>query len=426
MVKSLLSAIFGELWQVIFGLFTLTTRTTRENFNLSILALALSAFLWVFITGEQNPPRTDYFTENISVHPVNVPQELAVSGNLEPVLVRITAPSDMWTGLTTNSFDATVDLSGLAAGEATRQVRVEPRDSRIRVLEVAPNTVAVELDALARRMVPVRVNLLQAPPLGFSNQLPEVTPAEVEVTGPQRLVDLVENVVAQANLGNARTNFRQTLPLIAQASQGYDVEGIRIEPQQATVEIAITRHVNFVTLPLVVDLQGTPAAGYWTSQVRHNPATVTVQGPEDVLQSLSYLTTQPVDVSNASVTFSRRIGFALPEGVTASDSTDVMVDVSIQPLSSSAVFRVAPQITGVGSNLKAHSEIPWVTVTVSAEGAALQTTTVDFMRIMLNVGDKGAGTYQITPQVSIPIGIRLLRLNPETIPVTIETIETSE
>ena len=65
-------------------------------------------------------------------------------------------------------------------------------------------------------------------------------------------------------------------------------------------------------------------------------------------------------------------------------------------------------------------------MTVSAEGAALQTTTVDFMRIMLNVVDKGAGTYQITPQVSIPIGIRLLRLNPETIPVTIETIETIE
>lgn len=419
MVKDALANGFTQARRILEGLISLPGSPLREHFNLALLAFVLSASLWVFITNEQNPPRTGTFPQRVPVHPVNVPHDLAVLGDIEPLEVRITAPVDLWNRLTEASFDATVDLSEVTQGTFRRAVRVQARDARVRVLLVTPSSVQVELDSLARKTVPVRINILQGPPLGFSNQLPRVEPQQAVVLGPQRLVELVENAVMEVNLINSRANFRQSLSLIPQAQQGYEIEGVRIEPSQGTVELAITRHVNFVSLPVVVDLLGAPAPGYWVSQVRTTPPIVSALGPQDVLQSLTFFKTQPIDLAGASASYSRRIALTLPQGVTLPDRSDIQVDITIQPLQNTAVFQVAPQILGLTPGLRARSESPSVAVTIGGEGPALQNLIPDALRIFLNVDGRGQGTYQIALQINLPPGLRVLRMEPETVSVVI-------
>ena len=113
--------------------------TVRGTPGLLLFSLLLGVALWVFVTEEENPTRTDIFPAPISVRAVNVGQSLAVANQLEFIDVRIAAPEDRWEQLTSDNFRAFVDLNGLEAREQNVPVRVEvPGISGVRVVETIP------------------------------------------------------------------------------------------------------------------------------------------------------------------------------------------------------------------------------------------------------------------------------------------------
>src|SRR3989304_5898268 len=108
---------FGRLRGPLFGRRWASART---NLGLAAVSLALAFALWVFVTDTENPERTDFFAGAVPVEPVDVPPGLAVASlSGAAVSVRIRAPDDVWDELTTENFQATVDLSGVSAREAT-------------------------------------------------------------------------------------------------------------------------------------------------------------------------------------------------------------------------------------------------------------------------------------------------------------------
>lgn len=390
-----------------------------ENKNLGVLALALSIVLWVFISNEQNPPRAGILPVRVPVQPVNVPQDLDLLGRIEPVVVRVSAPTDLWGQMNETTVEATVDLDGMKEGEGEALVRVQSRDARVRVLEVIPAKVRLELDVLRRQVVPVQINFQQGPPLGFASGQPRFDPEQVIIQGPERLVTAVSAAVADVNLSTARSTFRQSLQLVPRASRGYDISGVRVEPHTVVVEVPITRQINYVSVAVTPELRGNPPAGYWVAETRVNPATVAVVGPQDVLQPLGVVKTQPIDVSAATANFSRTIGLDLPQGVNAVDRNQVQVDVVIRPVSGTAVFQVAPQIVGVPPGFTAQSDVAAVAVVVAGEGPSLRELTADKIVLTVNAGGRAPGNYLLAPQVVLPPNLRLVRATPEQVGISI-------
>ncbi|MBI2887616.1 MAG: hypothetical protein HYY02_10455 [Chloroflexi bacterium] len=391
----------------------------RDNLSMGLLAVALSASIWVFITNEQNPPRTGIFPTRVPVQPVNVPTNLDVLGQLDPVVLRITAPTDLWNTMTENSFEVTVDLAEMDEGEAEVPVRARPRDGRVRILDIVPAQVRVRLDTLRRQVVPVRVNLQQGAPLGYAADLPRVEPAEVTILGPEGLVSLVDVAVADVNLSGARSTLRQTFPLVPRTARGYDIAGVRLEPQNAVVEVPVVRQINYVSLAVVAQLQGSPVSGYWVSQVRVDPMTVAVTGPQDVLQPLGALKTLPVEVSNLTAPVSRNVGIELPAGVALVDRSVVRVDVTVQPAQGTVVFQLAPQFLGLDTGRTAQPEVPLVEVTIGGEVPMLRDLLPERVNVFLNLGGRGPGVYPLEPEVRLPSGFRVIRLTPARLNVTL-------
>ncbi|MSQ28689.1 MAG: hypothetical protein EXR51_11230 [Dehalococcoidia bacterium] len=390
-----------------------------QNMSLGALALGLSIFLWVFISNEQNPPRAGILPVRIPVQPVNVPQDLDLLGRIEPVVVRVSAPTDLWGQMNESTVEATVDLDGMKEGEGEAPVRVQSRDARVKVLEVIPTRVRVELDVLRRQVVPVQINFQQGPPLGFASEQPRFDPEQVIVQGPERLVAAVSAAVADVNLSTARSLFRQSLQLVPRASRGYDISGVRVEPHTVVVEVPITRQINYVSVAVAPELRGSPSPGYWVAEARVSPLTVAVVGPQDVLQPLGAVKTQPIDVGLATASFSRIIGLDLPLGVNAVDRNQVQVDVVIRPVSGTAVFQVAPQLVGVPPGFSAQLDVPAVSVVVAGEGPSLRELTADKITVTVNAGGRSPGIYVLVPQVVLPPNIRLVRATPEQVGITI-------
>lgn len=394
-------------------------RSLGENMSLGLVSIALSVFLWVFISNEQNPPRSGILPVRVPVHPVNVPQDLDLVGQLEPVVVRVTAPTDLWGQMTGTTVDASIDLDGLKEGEGEAPVRVQSRDARVRVIEVIPSRVKVELDVLRRQVIPVQVNLQQGPPLGFASETPRLDPEQVTVLGPERLVAAVSAAVVDVNLSAARSNFRQSLQLVPRASRGYDISGVRLEPHTVLVDVPITRQINYVTLAVTPEIRGAPAPGYWVAEARVTPNTVAVVGPQDALQPIAAVRTQPIDVTGLTSSVTRTVGLDLPLGVNAVDRVQLQAQVVIRPVSGTAQFLVAPQVTGLPPGFQATVDTGSVAVTVAGEGPLLRDLTADRITVTINASSRPPGAYTVPLEISLPPGLRLVRSVPEQVGMTI-------
>ena len=72
---------------------------------------------------------------------------------------------------------------------------------------------------------------------------------------------------------------------------------IGIEPADITLELDRLISVN---LPIQPSLEGVPAPGFTTGEVRTSPIRVNVQGPESTLADLEFVETTPVSVEGAT------------------------------------------------------------------------------------------------------------------------------
>lgn len=392
----------------------------QNNMGIGFLSLALSTVLWVFVTSEQNPPRDGIFAELISVEPVNVPTGLASVGELERVSVKISAPEDLWRNIEVNTFEATIDISELGQGKHDVPVRLHSKDSRVIVREVIPSRVGVELDAIKRAVVPVKLNIIEGPPQGYSVPPVDLPINTVSISGPARLVDLVELASANVNLKGLRTDFRQVVPLIPGTTSGYDVQQVRVDPPTATLYIPVIREVDFAGLPVIPEVVGSPRSGYWASSMTVSPTTVPVVGPRELLQTISFLKTQPVDISNAATDITQTVSLSLPNEIRLVTPTQIRVDVRILPTDGLRSFQITPSISGLPPGRSATLDVETVEVTLGGLAPELSKVTSTQIPLSVRLDGLGTGTFTVDVGISVPSNLNLVKVSPAKVQATIK------
>lgn len=402
--------------------FLLEFRTSPgQNWGMGIMALAFSTVLWVVVTIEQNPPKTAMLPNPIPVQPVNVPADMDILGDIGTVSLTVTAPLDLWERLSPSNFEAIVDLaSAMGEGEVEVPVRARAKDNRTRIVGVAPAKVKVNLGALKSQLVPVKVNLQEAPPFGYTFDTPVVSLEQVTVLGPDSLVSLVDAAVADVNLISARETVAQSVRLTPRTARGYEISGVTLEPAWVVVVVAIQQRISYQTLPILPQTQGQVAPGFWVRSVVAVPANVTVVGPRDVLEGVGYLKTEAIDISVARGNLSRAVGLVLPPAVRLVDPSVTRVDIQIEPIEGTAVLYIAPEFRGLAPLLEARASVPTLEVWVSGAGPTLQQLSPNQLAVLVDVGGLGVGTYRLMPTVRVPTGIQFVRLVPEQLEVTIK------
>src|SRR3990172_699779 len=120
-------------------------RSVRENSGLAVLSVVLAFGLWVFVTRAENPEQTRTLPIDIPVQAVNVPPDIAVPRELQPVRVRVRVEENVIDSLTKDDFQASVDLEALTVGAYKRPVEVRELTTRgnLRIVEVLPPHIPV-------------------------------------------------------------------------------------------------------------------------------------------------------------------------------------------------------------------------------------------------------------------------------------------
>jgi YbbR domain-containing protein len=315
-----------------------------------------------------------------------------------------------------------VDLDDLQAGTYDLPVRVEPQTGRgnLRVIEVIPATVPVELKSLFSKSVSISVNLEAAPPPGYAAGVPEVDAETVLVTGTQDNVSRVTQAVATLDLSARTENTQQAVRLEPRDSRGFLVEGVALEPSVVNVSVTVEQVEFSRALVISPEVVGQPASGYNVVSVSSEPAVATVFGPQSFVGDAATIRTQPVDISGAEGDVVRTVSLDLPGGVSVSGGTSVTVTVEIEPAQGRHTIAVTAVVSGLATDLSVSGPLPLIEVSLLGELPTLRELKPNDITATLNLSGLKAGTHQVKVDVSVPPGVTLAGASPGEVSLTLE------
>jgi YbbR domain-containing protein len=394
----------------------------RRTPGLLAVSLVLGVSLWVFVADTENPTLVDAFPQPITVEAVNVGESLAVANQLPTITVRVAAASDRWERLSAANFRAFVDLNGFGARSQEVPLQVEVVDvSGVRVVDTSPRVITVNLENQLTNKVPVTTRAVGQLPIGY--ELGPMTPqtSTVTVRGAESLVALVSEAVAEINVTGLTAGVEPGVNLKPVGAGGGEIRGVRIDPKTVKVGVQVIQSTIVRTVPLTVDVSGVPDTGYRVSSVSTSPSTVQIQGAVQTLQAIDRIVLPAVDVAGARADIARSLAIPLPPGVTALGLSRATVTVTVAQVGGAQRTTFGIQALNVPQGLTARFTTPTLEVVLNGPIPALNALLPDDVKVTVDVGGRGRGTYTLPVRVQTPEGITVGFVQSTTAEVTIGT-----
>jgi len=393
------------------------------------LAFVLAAVVWVMAVNQENPSVRNMFPEPIPIEVVNKREELVVFGEVvENTQITLQAPQSSWNDLSLSKFQAQIDLARLGPGLHDVPVQVTCSDSRVRIMERRPDRIAVRLEPLATKEVPVAIEILDSPPLGYVVGPVVATPPTVTVSGPAPIVNQVTSVVGELRLRGAKSTVVHNVFLSPRNAQGEAVGWVDWMPREVEAQVPIEQRLGFKDVSVRAVVVGQVAPGYWISNITVEPSPVMLIGSPDALANLAgYVETDPVDVTGAQQKVTERVTLNLSANVSLVPASDaggegVQVTVEIAAIMGGQTVQRRVKIQGLAPDLRARPSPEQVDVILSGPLPQLQALPSEQVQVVLDLFDLAAGVHKVHPTVIIPEGLKVESMVPDTVEVEIEEI----
>ena len=309
---------------------------TKKSF-LVVISFILTMALFVYAS-ESSPSRqsaavsiqtTSNTIGNVPVYVDMDSQLYTVTGLPESVTLRIEGSSSSLLAVAGNASYRvkTPNLNELGSGKHTILLQVTGLPPGVKGT-VSPETVEIVIEKKATIELPVSVNVNRGSlPGAYKNGQAMVNPARVTISGPESLVNQVENVLATVTVPES-TKADFTASVVAQA---IDATGkplaVKVEPDHVQVRIPIT--TNSKKVPLVLTTTGSAGSQY-TYQLKSDIKEVTILGAQEILDRLTAIPVV-VDVSQMTKTTTQAVKLTLPTGVDSVTPENISVEVVVTP-----------------------------------------------------------------------------------------------
>ncbi len=359
---------------------------------------------------------------DLTLQAPELPEQLQIAGELPTVTIQVTGPRSVVDRVSRAGLQPRLDVSQVTGpGNYQAQVTVDVPPAA-RVNSITPQRVALVVDETATRTIHLDVAPVQIS--DPTRRLGEVEPAvsEVTVSGPKRLVDNVTKVVLPVDIGDQVDDFTVDFVPTALDEAGQPIPEVAILPSRVTTAVEVDQRGR--TVPVLVQTVGTPAQGYEIVGSVANPATVLLDGPDDVLAEILSVVTAPIDVDGASETVNIRTGLqSLPEGVRIVSPADgsVVAVVQIRQRGVTQLLSDLPvSVTDIPEGFTATVEPATIGVVVFASEDSMANLGGDDISTSVSLEGLGAGRHQLRPSVMVPPEVQWLRTEPDLVVVNVQ------
>jgi YbbR domain-containing protein len=399
---------------------TRLTGLITHNWPLKLAAIALATVLYAGLALSQN---ARVWPGRVPIEAVNQPTGAFLLESLGDVTsIRYYAPPDVAGRISSSDFQAIVDLSSLTPvqGGAPVSVPVEviALDPRVKVLDHTPDRVAVRLDPVITRTVPISVDRGTVPP-GLEIGDPTLSAQTAAVRGASSLVEQVETVSARVAIDPTGINVDGEVDLVALDARGDVVAPVDIEPDRVHVTIIVGRESASRSVPVAPAVSGAPATGWSVRSVTAEPVVVTIRGPLDAVAAMTSIPTASIPIGGRKADLTTTVGLVAPAGVEVLDADQVRVTVVIAADRGSRSFGVGLRPTGAVAGRSYALSVPDVLVTLGGTSAALDAIDATTLSATVPVGDLEPGSHDVKVVFRAPDGTSLVAISPATVTVVV-------
>lgn len=379
-------------------------RLFAKNLRTFLLALALGLSVWVSAVSSADPNDIRTYPDPIPLIVVGQDPSLVLTSEIPPtVQVTLRAPRSVWETLITSedAIRATLDLSGLSAGEHTEAIQLNISERPYQLILMNPATVTVNLESLENQTYPLVLSLSGQPAAGYQAGDATMDLTEVAISGPASLVQKAARARVKINLDGIRETIDESLPIEVVDAENLPVQGLAVNPESVRVNIPISQQAGYRNVAVKVIVQGQQAAGYRIENISVFPPVVTVFAEEPALvNDLRVLETQPLDLQDRNEDISTRLSLDLPENITLVGAQTVQVQVSISPIQTSVTLLNQPiNVNGLSEGLAAQVFPRAVDVIISGPVPVLEAISSQDITISVDINELEIGVYQLTPLV---------------------------
>jgi YbbR domain-containing protein len=164
-----------------------------NNLRYKILAVLLAMVIWYFVVGEERAE----VGLTVPLELINIPRHLIVVNNVTPAIdIRVNGPKSLVRALAMENLRKSLDLSRARRGTAVFSISPEgiPLPRGVKITRISPTQVTVVLQNLVTKNVNVKPRLLGKPASGFEVVGIEVNTNQVQIAGPEDVVDNLETL----------------------------------------------------------------------------------------------------------------------------------------------------------------------------------------------------------------------------------------
>lgn len=379
-----------------------------------LLSVLIATTLWLFVRMDEDPEMENREHDI----PVITSGERVLES--QGLMVDQISPADVtlvWKGnwhevsqLNKDNVSVSVDVSKIT----------EPGEYELEFVPNYPATVASSAVSLQNRIpqtVKVSVTKIYSKPLTiqpvFKGSIEDgyqagefiVEPELVQISGTQEKVDKIHRVQVVLEQKKMKESFSGELELqfLDQAGKQVDTAGLRFSADRANVYMPI---VVVKEIPLAVDFIA--GGGATTDNIKYSiqPESVTVSGPEEVLEHLDRITLGSIDLAKVIGDYTDEYPIYLSAELENISGTDTaQVEVSVSGLVTQTVEVENIELINVPKGYKAALVTQKRSITLRGTQQALDKVLLPQVRMVADLSDLAAtGSYNVPVKVYLYAG----------------------
>lgn len=380
----------------------------RQDIVIKACCVIVSLALWIYIRTIENPTTT----QTIRYVPVNIVNGDVLSASSLTLLpdqefavnLTIKGPSAIVDNIDKNrDFKLVADLSKYALKQGENRVPVEIRETStniggsITIVNGDSLSVKVNLDTLTSKELTITPKIIGGTTEGFYADGPVISSPVAVVSGAKMYIDRVASIVADVDITNANVDIEKSAKLKALDSSGREVENVKISPENVQVKVPVKKGK---AVDIEVKTTGGTPTGLPIEAIEVNPKKVEIIGSNDIINGLSSISTEPIDLSKIKEDSTIDVKLQLPQGIRINgDVNTVKVKLTLKK-PSEKTFKVTIKPKNLGNNFAATLDKTTVDVVLSGIDSELNKITQESLSAVVDLNGLVEGDHTVQVAVS--------------------------
>jgi hypothetical protein len=231
----------------------------------------------------------------------------------------------------------------------------------------------------------------------------------VTVSGPQTLVNQVEDVRLRFAYNASQMGSTESIFVVPVNTQGEQVFGVDVTPSQVDVVISVEPKLGIRSVVIKPNLIGVVAPGYEITSIIAEPATVAIQGDVQTISNTVGIDTDAIFVTGLSQTITQTVQLKLNNvSLVDAANTTSQVRIDIAPIERPMRMRliVPIEIRDVPEGFVFVVEPSVYVLDALIDPEALRRNTIGLVQAFVSVGEWDSTLPGRQVQVLLPANIR--------------------